>query len=60
MKYDHLNMLSTLIDVIELWTKRPLDEQEIDMLKEILNLTHHDGYKAGSDMMYKIVMDARS
>jgi hypothetical protein len=59
MKRDYKAMLPNLIEYVELLTGKELTERDMQFFDDLLRVVHQDGYKNGSDMMYKIVMEAR-
>jgi DUF917 family protein len=59
MNDEHLEMLPDLIVMVELFAGKKLTENQKGMLKEVLQITYHDGDRNGAERMRKIIEDAR-
>jgi hypothetical protein len=56
---EHLEMLPDLIVMVELFAGKKLYDNQKGMLRQVLQLTYHDGDRNGAERMKKIIEDAR-
>jgi hypothetical protein len=59
MSNEHLEMLSQLLQVVEIISGKKLTDNQKGMLEDILRITYHDGDRKGAERMRKIIEDAR-